>query len=179
VPTQVLRWSAGIGASNLPTARTDAAGFTANGGLYLVGGSDGTNPKGELYWAIPDSSGTIPEWKHIGASDLPAAGLSGSSAVAVGSHVFLVGGRTSSGVLAGALRASLAPQPPFFQLGLIGATIPALKIEGEVGQQLGYLAAAGAATVNFTLLVIIGWAFAHKERSRELWNRLRRRGRSS
>jgi hypothetical protein len=175
VPTQVLRWSAGLGASNLPAARTDAAGFTANGGLYLVGGSDGTNPKGELYWAIPDSTGTIPEWKHIGASDLPPAGLSGSAAVAVGSHVYLIGGRTGAGILAGALRASLAPQPPFFQLGLIGATVPALKIEGEVGQQLGYLAAAGAATLNFVVLLIIGWAYAHKDRTRELWIRLRRR----
>ena len=43
--------------------------------------------------------------------------------------------------MAGATRANLAPQEPFFQLGLVGATVPALKIDGEIGQQLGYLAA--------------------------------------
>ena len=66
--------------------------------------------------------------------------------------------------------------PPFFQLGLIGATIHALKIEGEVGQQLGYLAAAGAGTVNFIILILIGWAYAHPERVRAMWNRVRHRG---
>ena len=40
-----------------PLAREFDAWFTANGGLYLVGGSDGTSPKGELYWAVPDSTG--------------------------------------------------------------------------------------------------------------------------
>jgi len=29
--------------------------------------------------------------------------------------------------------------------------------------------------VNFTVLLIIGWAYAHKAQTRELWNRLRRR----
>ena len=43
-----------------------------------------------------------------------------------------------------AARANLAPQPPFFQLGLVGATVPALKVSGEIGQQLGYLNAATA-----------------------------------
>jgi hypothetical protein len=176
-PQVVTQWAAGTGATNLPAPRTDAAGFIANGGLYVVGGSDGTSPKGELYWAVPDADGNIPEWKHIGASDLPAQGLQGSAAVVSGSNVFVIGGRTAQGVITGAARANLAPQPPFFQLGLIGATIPALKIEGEVGQQLGYLAAAGAGTVNFILLLLIGWAMAHKERVRELMEMVRTRRR--
>ena len=94
-----------------------------------------------------------------------------------GPDAFLVGGRTQDGVIAGAARSNLAPKPPFFQLGLFGATVPALKIEGEVGQQLGYLNAAGVATVNFILLIVIGWAYAHPQRARELLGRLRRRGR--
>ncbi len=174
---EVLQWAEGQGASNLPAARTDAAGFTANGGLYLVGGSDGTSPKGDLYWAVPDANGNIPEWKHLAASDLPAQGLAGSAAVVSGPDVFAIGGRTAQGVIAASARAGLAPQPPFFQLGLIGATIPALKIEGEVGQQLGYLAAAGVGTGNFVILLLIGWAMAHRERTREIWANLRRRGR--
>jgi hypothetical protein len=176
-PQVVTQWFTGTGATNLPAARTDAAGFTANGGLYVVGGSDGQSPKGELYWAVPDADGNIPEWKHIGASDLPAQGLQGSAAVVSGSNVFVIGGRTQQGIINGAARANLAPQPPFFQLGLLGATIPALKIEGEVGQQLGYLAAAGAGTVNFIILLLIGWAMAHKEQTRALFQRLRQRRR--
>ncbi len=74
------------------------------------------------------------------------------------------------------VRANLAPQPPFFQLGLFGATVPALKISGEIGQQLGYLNAAGAGTIDFILLLLIGWAFAHKEQARGILGRLRRRG---
>jgi hypothetical protein len=178
-PQVVTQWAAGTGGTNLPAARTDAAGFTANGGLYVVGGSDGQAPKGELYWAVPDAEGNIPEWKHIGASDLPAQGLQGSAAVVSGANVFVIGGRTQQGIIAGAARANLAPQPPFFQLGLIGATIPALKIEGEVGQQLGYLAAAGAGTVNFIVLLLIGWAMAHKQRVRELMHAVRARRRGS
>jgi hypothetical protein len=174
---QVIRWGVGTGASNLPVARADPSGFTANGGLYLVGGSDGTNPKGELYWAVPDSNGNIGEWKHIPASDLPAQGLQGAAGVVNGADAFLIGGRSATGVISSSVRANLAPQPPFFQLGLFGATIPALKIDGEVGQQLGYLAAAGAGTVNFVLLIVIGWALAHKERTRELWDRYVRRRR--
>ena len=69
-------------------------------------------------------------------------------------------------VVATSVRANTAPQSPFFQLGLVGATVPGLKIEGEIGQQLGYLNAAGAGTVDFVILLLIGWAFAHKEQAR-------------
>jgi hypothetical protein len=69
----------------------------------------------------------------------------------------------------------MAPQPPFFQLGLVGATVPALKIDGEIGQQLGYLNAAGVGSVDFAILVVIGWAYAHKEQTRALFERIRRR----
>jgi hypothetical protein len=71
-------------------------------------------------------------------------------------------------VVATSVRANTAPQSPFFQLGLVGATIPGMKIEGEVGQQLGYLNAAGVGTVDFIILILIGVAFAHKERTRQI-----------
>ena len=35
-----------------------------------------------------------------------------------------------------------------------GSTVPALQIGGEIGQQLGYLAAAGVGTGNFVILVV-------------------------
>jgi hypothetical protein len=167
--------------SNLPVARTDAAGWGANGALYLVGGNDGEGSRGELYWAIPNGAGNLPEWKHLDVSDLPAPGLQGAAPLISGPNVFLIGGESvgagGSEVRASSVRASIAPQAPFFQLGLVGATVPALKIDGEVGQQLGYLNAAGAGTVNFVILLLIGWAFAHKEQTRSMIDRIVRRRR--
>jgi len=171
---QVSGWFTGGGGANLPAARSDGAGFAANGVLYLVGGTDGHAAARQVYWAVPDSSGNIANWAHLNESDLPS-GLEGARAVVGGSDVFLVGGRSPDGVAAGAARANLAPQAPFFQLGLVGATVPALKIDGEVGQQLGYLLAAGAFMGNFVLLLLAGWAFAHKEKVAQIRARLRAR----
>jgi hypothetical protein len=164
---------------NLPAARDDAAGWTANGTLYLVGGADGEGPRTELYWSIPNNDGTIPEWKHLAQSDLSSAigGLSGAAPIVIGPNVVLIGGTTSSGPVAGSARANIAPQEPFFQLGLVGATVPALKIDGEVGQQLGYLNANTVGVVNFVILLLVGWAFAHKEQVRSMRDRLRNRRR--
>jgi hypothetical protein len=55
--------------------------------------------------------------------------------------------------------------------------VPGLKIEGEIGQQLGYLNAAGVGTVDFVILLLVGWAFAHKEQTRSMIGRVFRRGR--
>ena len=121
-----------------------------------------------MYWTVPDAKGDITGWQHLDATDLPT-GVAGSSAIVSGSQAFLIGGTTSDQpAVAGSARANLAPQPPFFQLGLFGLTVPALKIGGEIGQQLGYMNAAGVATVNFIILLLIGWAFAHKERSKAI-----------
>jgi hypothetical protein len=162
---------------NLPGPRSDAAGFAANGNLYVVGGSDGSTAHRELYWAVPDSGGNFAEWKHLPESDLPEQGLVGSAPLVGGSNAFLIGGRTNDGPTASSARANLAPREPFFQLGLVGVVVPALKIEGEIGQQLGYLNAAGAGTVNFVILLLIGWMYAHKERTREIFEGVRRRRR--
>ena len=176
---QIVEWGVRE-VGNLPDARTDAAGWVANGIVYLAGGQDGSGtPRGEVYWAVPTEDTAlgeiVNEWHHLPQSDLPAQGLAGAAGIASGSTAFLVGGETSDGVISGAARADLAPAEPFFRLGLLGATVPALKIDGEIGQQLGYLNAAGAGTVNFIILIVIGWMFAHRERTRELWDRVRRR----
>ncbi len=176
-PSTIGPWGVAADPVNLPEPRTDAAGFTANGALYLVGGADDADAlHNELYWSIPTASGSIPEWKHLPKSDLPT-GLAGASPVVLGPNAILIGGRTGEGgVLDTSVRSNLAPQPPFFQLGILGMTIPGLKIEGEVGQQLGWINAATIGAINFIILLLVGWAFAHKERTREIFARLRRRG---
>ena len=175
--TQIVRFGIRGGSTDLPAPRSDAAGFAANGALYNVGGNDKDGPHGELYWAVPDVRGNIPEWKHLPESDLPGSvgGLAGASPVVLGPDAIVIGGTTKNGIVAGAARANIAPQPPFFQVGLVGATVPALKIDGEIGQQLGYLNANTAGIVNFVILLAIGYAFAHKDQMRRLRERMRRR----
>ena len=177
---KVVRWGTPTNDSaNLPSARTDAAGFTANGAIYLIGGTDGQTPRTEVWWTTPDADGDIVGWRHLAQSDLPSGqGLAGGSAISSGSNAFVIGGQTSAGVTVGSIRTNLAPKPPFFQVGApFGLTVPALKIDGEIGQQIGYLNAAGVATVDFVLLLLIGWAMAHQEQTRAMWRRVRRRGR--
>src|SRR4051794_1498174 len=170
---KVVAWAVNP-AANLPAARDDAASWAANGTLYVAGGLDATGQQRQFYWAIPTSGGDITEWKHLDASDLPV-GLSGGSPVVTGPNVVIVGGETAQGVVATSVRANTAPQTPFFQLGLVGATVPAVKIEGEIGQQLGYLNAAGAGTLDFIILIVIGWAFAHPESAKGFNRRVVRR----
>jgi N-acetylneuraminic acid mutarotase len=172
---KVTQWDVSNNA-NLPVARTNAAGWGANGTLYLAGGDDGSGPKSEVYWAIPTTTGDLTEWKHLKVGDLPAPGLEGAAAVITGPNAVLVGGATVGGVLASSARANTSPQSPFFQVGLVGATVPGLKIDGEIGQQLGYMNAAGVGTVDFIILLLIGWAFAHKEQARAIVGRVLRRG---
>ena len=173
---QVTRWGiSNTAGPNLPAAHKGAFGWVANSNLYYAGGV-GSN--GEVVWSTPDANGNLPGWKHVAASDLPAAlDLQGAAPIVSGSHAFLVGGTTASGPTTGTARANLAPQPPFFQLGLFYIVVPAMGIQGPVGQQLSYLVAAGVATGNFVLLLLIGYAFNHKERTRAFLHHLRNRRR--
>jgi hypothetical protein len=146
-----------------------------NGALYLVGGDDETGtPQGQLYWTIPTSEGEIHSWSNLPVSDLPI-GLTGASPMVSGPNAILVGGETVDGPTSSSARANVAPLTPFFQLGIAGMTIPGLQIEGEIGQQLGYLNAAGAGTVNFIILILVGWAFAHQTQARAMIRRVLRR----
>ena len=175
--SKVTRWGVASNAgANLPAPRTEAAGFTANGALYVVGGSDGTRAQSDVWWTTPDATGAIGGWHHLTQSDLGTGGLVGGSAVASGSFVYVIGGASSDRLTSATVRANLAPKPPFFQVGgPFGLTVPALKIDGEIGQQIGYLSAAGVGTVDFVLLILIGWAMAHKAQTRAFVERVRRR----
>ena len=160
--------------TNLPFPRANMSGFTANGALYVQGGTDGTSPRSETLWAVPDAEGVITAWHSLAATDL-GEGLEGSSAVVSGSHAFLFGGATSAGPTAGVARTNLAPQEPFFRLGILGATLPALQLQGEVGQQIGYLNAAGVGTVNFIILILIGYLYNHPDKVRAFMAKRRRK----
>lgn len=171
-PEVVVKWAT-LDAANLPAARAAGAGFTANGAIYYVGGSDGTKLHKELYWALPDSNGNLPGgWHHLDATDLPG-GLIGAAPVVTSATAILLGGATESGTLATSTRSSLAPQEPFFRLGIAGVTVPGLQIGGAIGVQLGYLAAAGVGTGNFVLLIVVAWAFNHRTQISE-WRERRK-----
>jgi hypothetical protein len=175
----LTRWATGA-APNLPEGRVDGAGWAANGAMYLAGGRDADSTETELYWATPVAGGdgdTFPEWKRLPESDLPGEGRAGAGVTTSGPNVFLVGGRAGDAVQASAVRANLAPEEPFFQLGLVGVVVPGLQIPGEIGQQLGQLNAAGIATVNFVILILIGWAFANRDRTAAWFRRFRDRRR--
>jgi hypothetical protein len=167
----VIRWAVDD-ASNLPAPRTGGAGFAANGALYLVGGSDGTAAARELYWALPDADGNLPGgWRHLDQTDLPEPVVDAAPVLAGSNAVVLGGAGTNGEPLATSARASLAPEEPFFRLGILGVVIPALQIGGEIGQQLGYLAAAGVGTGNFVILVAIGYILNHRPQIQSWWER--------
>jgi N-acetylneuraminic acid mutarotase len=159
----------------LPEPRTEAGGYTSNGAIYVVGGRDATGKiRNTNYWAVPSgTTGVIPEWKRLDQTDLRDPRADPAASV-VGSFVFLVGGKNDSGPLDSSLRANLAPKAPFFRLGLFGATVPALSIKGEIGQQLGYINAFGLGLTNFTILVLLAWAFSHPQQSRRFLERVTR-----
>jgi hypothetical protein len=99
----------------------------------------------------------------------------------VGTHVLLLGGADSAGgYTSGALSAGTSPKAPVFRAGLVGLTVPGLALQGEVGQQIGFLSAAGAWTLNFVLLLGAAVAYGQRERFRAWVSaKLGRKGASS
>jgi hypothetical protein len=151
----------------LPEPRVGHTTFVNSGAVYVIGGRnvDGATVATDL-WTVPSpTDATIAGWQQLDATQLPAP-RAGASAAVIGPHVFLIGGTDANGQeLASTIRADLAPGAPFFRLGLFGVTVPALGIEGEIGQQLGYIIAASAAMGNLVILIIIGWMYSHKRQS--------------
>ncbi len=160
---------------NLPEPRSHAASFINNGGLYVIGGSDANGaPTNSNYWTVPNAtSGDISSWSQSDATDLltPRAG---AAVAAIGSTAFVMGGDDANGPTTSEERAGLSPKPPFFRLGLFGATIPALSIKGEIGQQLGYINAMTVGIINFVILVAIGVMFSHQRQTMVLVSKLSR-----
>ena len=171
----IVGWHTASQAESIPAPAKGAVGWVANGTLYYGGGE---NAAGKIWWAAPDANGNLPAWSSLEASNLPAASNIRYAAPLIASgHSYVFGGTIDGGVTSGVARAALAPEPPFFRLGLFYVVVPALGIQGEVGQQLSYLTAAGVATVNFVILLLIGYAYNHKAETRAFFARLRSRRR--
>jgi hypothetical protein len=173
---QVIGWGESTGASSLPAARSHFAGFSANGGLYVPGG---LGPDGKaastFLWAVPNTtSGDIAQWEQLDVTQLGQP-ISDAAPAVVGAYAFLVGGLGPDGAaLNGTARAYLAPAAPFFRLGFLGMTIPALAITGNTGQQLGFLMAGIVGGTNFILLILVGLAYSHQAQTKRLAERLSR-----
>jgi hypothetical protein len=163
-------------AAALPDARVHQTSFFNGGAVYVVGGQDANGKAATTtYWTVPNATnGVISGWQRLDVDDLPTARAQAAPAI-IGSDVFLIGGSGPNGEdLNNTFRADLAPRPPFFRLGLFGATVPALSIKGEIGQQLGYIMAAGAGTGGLILLILIGIAFSHRTATFRLFQRVSR-----
>lgn len=173
---ETLGWSVAPEGELLPEARTDAIAFSASGSVYVIGGYDETGePQESMLWAVADTeTGNFDDgWQRLEETDLPLATADAPMA-GVGGSAFIFGGQTAEGATDGSMRAGLSPSSPFFQLGIAGATIPALSIKGEVGQQLGYINAMTVGMINFVILIIIGVAFSRPESSRRVLSKLSR-----
>jgi hypothetical protein len=172
---QITGWHTATTSEQLPAARAGAFGWVANGTLYYGGGE---GAQGQIWWSAPNASGNLPGWHTLAASDFSSAvGIRRAAALVASGHAYVFGGETATGVTSGVARSSLSPKPPFFQAGLFFVVVPALGIGGEVGQQLSYLSAAGVATVDFVILLLIGYAYNHKAQTRAFFARLRNRRR--
>jgi len=168
-------WAVAPESLALPAPRTDATSFSANGAVYVIGGFDADGePQESMLWAVPDTTtGDYEAWERLEQTDLPVA-TADAPIAGVGAHVYMMGGQTPDGTTDGSLRAEISPRPPFYQLGIAGATIPGLSIKGEVGQQLGYMNAMGVGVLNFVILVILGIAFSRPESSKRVIGRILR-----
>ena len=173
----IYKWSATSGEGDLPTPREGAALWSANGTLYVAGGVQDGVAINSVYWTAPAAATGITTWHTVEQVNLPADQLRvNASGVVVGPHALLLGGEDASGAPATtALSAGTSPKAPVFRAGLFGLTVPGLAIPGEVGQQLGFLSAAGAWTLNFVLLLAAAVAYAQRERFGAWVGRLRGR----
>ncbi len=173
---RLVGWAIAPQDQALPAPRTDATAFSSNGAVYVIGGFDADGvPQESVLWAVPDTaSGDLADgWQQLDQTDLPV-GTADAPIAGVGAHAFIFSGQTPDGATDGMLRTALSPRPPFFQLGVAGATVPGLAIKGAVGQELGYLMAMGVGMTNFVLLVIIGIAFSRPESSKRVLSKLSR-----
>jgi hypothetical protein len=119
-----------------------------------------------VYWTAPTDATGLASWTNLPQVDLPAdEHRTNASGAVIGARALLIGGEDASGAPAStSVSAVTSPKAPVFRAGLFGLTIPGLAIPGDIGEQLGFLSAAGAWTLNFVLLCAMAVAYAQRER---------------
>ncbi|OVE79123.1 hypothetical protein BVY00_01280 [bacterium G20] len=80
--------------NSLPAIRQEASAVTANGYVYMLGGSDGTTAQSTVYYAKLNSDGSTGTWT-TNANALTAGRFDASSVVANG-YVYFIGGNNVS-----------------------------------------------------------------------------------
>jgi hypothetical protein len=162
----IYKWTATSGDANLPLPREGAALWSANGTLYVAGGVQDGTAVGSVYWTAPTDATGLTSWTNLPQVDLPAdEHRTNASGAVIGARALLIGGEDASGAPAStSVSAVTSPKAPVFRAGLFGLTIPGLAIPGDIGEQLGFLSAAGAWTLNFVLLCAMAVAYAQRER---------------
>jgi len=172
---KTIGWASAPTSQQLPSPRSGAVSFNANGSIYVIGGVDGSGAiQTSTLWTVPNTgTGDLPAWYQLDQTNLPEARTDAGIA-AIGSFAYVIAGQGTSGPLDSIARANISPLPPYFQLGILGATIPGLSIKGEIGQQLGYINAMTVGMVNFVLLILLGYALSHREASMRLLEKLSR-----
>ena len=129
------------------------------------------SPRTTLYWSVPaTATGDIPSWQQLDQTELPEARADRASRRSARSSTSSVGRERTERRSRARRAPNLSPKPPFFQLGILGATIPGLSIKGEIGQQLGYINAMGVGMTNFAILVVIGYALSHRRAPCACWS---------
>lgn len=162
----IYAWTATSGDANLPLPREGAALWSANGTLYVAGGVRDGTAVGSVYWTAPTDAIGLTSWTSVPQVDLPLAEhRTNASGAVIGTRALLIGGEDASGASASTtVSAVTSPKAPVFRAGIFGLTVPGLAISGDIGEQLGFLSAAGAWTLNFVLLCAMAVAYAQRER---------------
>ena len=97
--------------------------------IYVDGGHDASGPKRTETVVAPPTP-TAPSPRGTTCPARSRRGLEGSSVACRLVRVILVGGRPPAGPTSTSRAPTWRPQEPFFQLGVLGATIPGLKLDG-------------------------------------------------
>ena len=81
-------------ANSLPGALRSLTLTTANGYLYAIGGSDGSNVSAQVYRARINADSSLGEWQSLGALPEPCER---HAAVIYGGRLVVLGGLNASG----------------------------------------------------------------------------------
>ncbi len=147
-PQGVVKWTVSD-ALNLPGARTAAPGSRPMAPSTSSAARTARRRSASSTGPSRTRRATCPAGGTTSTRPTSRKGSENAAVVVSGSTVFLLGGDAGSGALATSYRASLAPEEPFFRLGLVGVVVPgapdrrgdrpAARLPGRRGRRHGQL----------------------------------------